>query len=686
MKIGRLPFLLLLLFPLFAIGQSGKKLDSLLHLFSVKKDTSRISIALKISKLYSGKNEDSALYFAKTGLNEALAAKLDNKVCDAYLLIGNSFAHQEIKDSAFFYKWKAVELGKKCGYKKAVANGYSDIGLYHQQAGDLDSALKYVLMSVQMKEQLGDENSLAITYTNLALILSSMGNDSSSIGYYHKAELIFLKLRSFRNYTQVLNNIASYYDGIQKYDTAIELYNRAYHIRDSIGDEEGLSQCMLNIGVAYRNKGDLKNSEKYLTDALALKYRIDDRAFIGTCMLDLAFTYRVEGKFTQAKALLQEVDSIILVRPSKELKRDLYLEYSRFYSDQKNFEMALHYNVMYQQMKDSILDDEKARSLAEMQTKYETAKKEKENLNLQAEGKEKELALEKEQNKNLYLYSGIGILVLILLFSVYAYASKRRSGRLLEEKNAQITRQNSTLKELNKKLIDSEEELTELNSQKDKLFSIISHDLSNPVKAISNYNQAVISRKDEMSKEQLSESFDKLNRSLEPLQGFLDNLLHWSALQQRGISVKKQIVNVKAIVGENIDLYNAYCELKKIRINDSVSQGMFETDPDIFRLVIRNILNNAVKFSPEGGTVHINSKNDNRLFSILIRDEGKGISVEKIEQVINGKTIASEKGTSGESGTGLGLNLVREYVTKLEGKLEIRSSAKGTEVEIQLPV
>ncbi|MBI3510601.1 MAG: tetratricopeptide repeat-containing sensor histidine kinase [Bacteroidetes bacterium] len=672
----------LLLSGFFAIPMAAKqrqRVDSLLHALSVQKDTSRLATLVKLSQSYWGMNEDSAFYYGKLLLRESKQCGNAKRESDAYTILGSCFYHMDKVDSAFAYKWKAIELAQKENYQRGLANGYSDVGLYFKEKGDLDSALKYVLLSAGIREKINDQKSLGVSYHNLGLILIAMNDTEQSLNYYVKAEHIFEQQKQWKNFAAVLNNIASHYDDIHRYDTALILHLHAYHIRDSIGDKSGMSQSLLNLGVLYRNTGDYANAEKYLLQSYELKKVIGETNSLSICLLDLAFTKRLEKKFPAAEALLKSADSLVTIYQGRETRRDLYLEYSRLYSDMKRYDLALNYLTLYQEEKDSIFNEQKLKVLNELQVKFQTAQKEKENLDLKAKGRERDLALAEEKTQNVFLFSGVGILALILAFSFYAYRSKKNSAKKLEEKNNQITAQNNTLKELNKKLIESEDELTELNHSKDKLFSIISHDLSNPVKAISNYNQAVLAQKENMSREQLSDSFEKLDRSIQPLQGFLDNLLHWSALQRMGVNVRKEIFSPGEIIREQAGLYDAHCALKKISmIVNGEKNIMVNTDKNMLRLVLRNLISNAIKFSPENTQVVIRVAKEKNAVSISITDHGAGIPVDVLQKIQQRKTVGSSKGTMGESGTGLGLGLVKEYLSKMGGELSIESSSSGS--------
>jgi two-component system sensor histidine kinase/response regulator len=651
-----------------------------------QQDSFRIKTLIKLSQAYFSIHEDSAMYYALLLKKETEKSAYMDRMSDAYMIVGTCFRHASDMDSALFYKHLALAAAEKSGYQKGVANACSDIGLYEKEIGQFDSAIIYSVRAVEIRERLNDKKTLGTSYINLGLLFYDSKEADKAMYYYRKAAECF-ESTSIKNYALALNDIAAIYDDKKQYDSALVIYKRSLTIRDSIGDRQGVSQVMLNMGVLYRDMNDFVNSEKFLESALELKKSLGgEEETMAICMLDLSETYRVTKKYPQAEGLLNTAFPIAKANQLKELERDICLEYSKVYSDEKKYDLALQFMNLYVEKKDSILDEERLKSLNDLQTKYETVRKEKENAKLTEEGKEKELKIEQGKTQTVYLYAGLGVLLLILAFSFYAYRVKTKSNHLLTEKNDQINRHNKTLKELNLKLIESEEELTVLNKTKDKLFSVISHDISNPVKAIANYNQAILAREGELNREQLAEALRKVNASVQPLQGFIDNLLHWSLLQRNGASSRPEKFNAIEIVNEIISLYMPYAQQKKIALVPDVSSSMrLSADKNMFRLVLRNLVSNAIKYSNEGAKVVISARTTGDKILVKVKDEGNGIDTRKIREILDGKQVSSEKGTFAETGTGLGLTLVTEFLKMNESALQIESNpGNGTSFSFEL--
>ncbi|TND08812.1 MAG: ATP-binding domain-containing protein [Bacteroidetes bacterium] len=682
-------FLFLFSFPI--LSKTPGRIDSLAKVLRTQKDTFRLHTLIKLSQEYLPVNIDSALFYARMLVREAEQSGIEKRTCEAYLIVGSAFHRFPDLDSDFFYKRKAVTLGEKIGYRKMVAKAYNDLGLYEKERSNYKEALELIIRSAEIVEELKDEKSLGVSYMNIAYIMHSQQEEDQAIPYYRKALAIFKKTKKPDNCASVLLNLGSIYDDRKQYDTAMTMYSEAFRICDSIGNKAVKSQAMVNIGVLNRHLGKYDVAVKWLEGALVLKREMKDIDGISVALLDMAQLSRLRKQYAQAEKYLAESETAAFEARVPEQRRDIYGEYAALYTEQGRFADALKYMTKQTTLKDSIMSAEKQKALTEMKTKYDSEKKERENILLRQEAQVNQqkaqvnqLLLEQEQSHKYMLYAGIAALALLLSLAFYAYYQDRKSNRLLTEKNEQVNRYNRTLKELNTRLIESEDQLTQLNNTKDRLFSVVSHDISNPVKAMANYNQALLAQLDKLDREQLAEAVKKINQSIQPLQGLVDNLLHWSMVQKKGLQPKPEKFDLAELAEEAIRLYDSYAAQKNVSVRfDSEKNSSITADKNMVRLVIRNILGNALKYSPPGSSVEISIVNHTTGPVLRVRDKGKGISPGKIKQILAGEVVTSESGTAHETGTGLGLTLVSEYLRMNRGEMKIESAeATGTVFEI----
>ena len=224
------------------------------------------------------------------------------------------------------------------------------------------------------------------------------------------------------------------------------------------------------------------------------------------------------------------------------------------------------------------------------------------------------------------------------------------------------------------------DQLNELNATKDKLFSIIAHDLRSPFQSLLSSSELLAGGIESLSLKDIKSAGNGLNNSLKNLYGLLENLLNWSMMQRGMLEFNPQNINLYDIVFKLIEITNSSAVKKDISFSNIVDKNnLVFADEDMLRSVIQNLITNAIKFTPEKGSIIISSEEKDGFVEVSIKDSGVGIEEEKSSQMFNFGTFYSTRGTSGEKGTGLGLSLCKEFVEKNGGKIWVVSKlGKGS--------
>jgi signal transduction histidine kinase/ligand-binding sensor domain-containing protein len=266
----------------------------------------------------------------------------------------------------------------------------------------------------------------------------------------------------------------------------------------------------------------------------------------------------------------------------------------------------------------------------------------------------------------------------------------REQKEIIEEKNNQLEISNQELKK-------SEMNLIELNATKDKFFSIISHDLKNPLTALLGTADLLSSAYDQLSEEKKRKYILSIDRSASHLYDLLDNLLQWSKSQTGGIQCKPAAIDLSVIIPETLSLYKINAKKKKINLSSNVEENTFAyADRNMVTTVLRNLISNAIKFTDQGGEVRITANADgkNEFVEISVIDSGIGISRENAKKLFKIGTHYSTDGTAKEKGTGLGLILCKEFIEINKGRIwfenpipnaDDNSSGKGSIFKFTLP-
>ncbi|HQI89996.1 MAG TPA: HAMP domain-containing sensor histidine kinase, partial [Tenuifilum sp.] len=284
------------------------------------------------------------------------------------------------------------------------------------------------------------------------------------------------------------------------------------------------------------------------------------------------------------------------------------------------------------------------------------------------------------QNQKLLQKVYIGLILFSLAFAAalyYAYVQKRKANRLLKEKNDEISRQRDAISR-------QADELRELNALKDKLFSIIAHDLRSPLFSL--ITMLNIAKEGHFAPENFKEILDELSVNVNHTTALLENLLTWAKTQMHGVKVNPQNFDLNQLVNSRIQLLNEAAENKEIKLKNSIPDGTFVfADTDMVDIVIRNLISNAIKFCNAGDRITIWSTTGAERVTVCVEDTGKGMTSDVLQKLF-GTQITSTPGTKNEKGTGLGLILCKEFVQLNGGEIWAESQHdKGSKFFFTLP-
>ena len=297
------------------------------------------------------------------------------------------------------------------------------------------------------------------------------------------------------------------------------------------------------------------------------------------------------------------------------------------------------------------------------------------------------------EDHNFYLYLFNHLLALFFIFYglVMIKNENTRYQNQTRDKNWQLRRSN--LKILRQKadisgkavlLEQQTQQLTELNTLKNKLFSIIAHDLKSPLYALRNLFRNV--QLYDLPGEEIKLLIPEVVKELTYTTGLMENLLQWAKSQMQAESVKPQLLDIAGITGEVLQLLRLQADAKRIYIDSKIRQPVYVyADKDMINLVLRNLLSNAIKFTPEEGSIFIEAHEMRSHIEVIVQDTGMGISEEGLRRLMEANYYTT-RGTIGETGTGLGLMLVKEFLSRNGGQMRIESEpGKGSTFAFTLP-
>jgi two-component system, sensor histidine kinase and response regulator len=664
----------------FLYAQNAKKLDSLWSVYKNNADTLKLEALTSITEIYRNNKPDSAIILGDLLIELANKANKKKYVAYGYNLIGHAYLNKGDNELALEFYNKALELNKQKNDLIAIGQSYNNMSTIYQKKADYPKTIFYLLESLKIYEQKkGTEVYISNTYNNLARFYASQKNFDKAMDYAQKSLTLKLKINDKKELANTYNNVGIIYRLQKKYDKALEAQFAALEIRKGLLDKLGLAASYTNISNIYQLQKQFDKSISYMVKALAIQKDIGNKEGMEICYTSLTTIYNLQENDSSARKYADSTLMINKMVDNKEINKMALKQVALVQFKEDSFKLAYENLSESKLINDSLFNIENSNIISDVKTKYEVDKKAIELQTIAAAEKKylskiNDAKLSNEKNQKL-AYGSLALLALAGIgFTFYQYKQKQKTNAQLTEINNKINKQNNTLKTLNTELIVSEENLQKSNNSKEQLISMMSHDLLNPITAITNYNQQIISRK--TSNEDLLKAFKTVDAAIQPMHSLLDNMLQWTAVQKEGIAAKLKMQDVNEIVKEIISIYRPQANLKFIKINDTLQDDfVMETDKSILSLILRNLLNNAIKYSANNTTINISTSNK----TITIQDQGYGMTDEMIG-LLNNKQLDKIEA----KGTGLGLKLCYEFVEAVGAEINFAKNEDGTNVNIKL--
>ncbi|HLA56606.1 MAG TPA: tetratricopeptide repeat-containing sensor histidine kinase [Flavobacterium sp.] len=418
-----------------------------------------------------------------------------------------------------------------------------------------------------------------------------------------------------------------------------------------------ISAIYHNLGLSYFHLQDYKKAEDYLIKSYRLQENQKDTLRVISSSMDLANLYYEQYKDKEAISYFTHAYELSKKAPDFQLKQNAALNMAVMEENRKNYSKSLIYRKEYEQWADSLNNQNEVWGIAELEKKFAVRQKQKQVDILVGENKLK------VAERNALTYAS-AVLLVILSTGVYLFQQKVKS---------------------NKIILMQKTELDHLNATKDKLFSIVSHDLRSSVNALKISNAKLLENLENNNYKELGRLLQNNSIIGNRAYNLLDNLLHWAVLQNKQFYFNKESIRLSNIIEQVAYNYKPFMLNKSIGFLNRVTNDVFVfADQESLKIIIRNLLDNAIKFSEDMGMISIYIRDTGqRYLELVIEDNGKGMS-EAIRQELL-KETALHSINNNRAGTGLGLQLCKSMISKIEGKFDIESKENtGTKIIISL--
>lgn len=683
-------------------------------------DTITINRINKLAAAFTDINPDSTLYYGKLAIDRSLAIKYKRGIADGMLTIaivytlegqyekaqknyiGAKLLYIDLKDdkslSDFYiaygrmynrianyglasdYFKKALEIKERIKDEAGIAECYHNIGWVSDNIGKSSYALDNYFKSLSLDIKLHNSLSAANNYNNIGVVMQEMEIYPKSMEYFKRAIKIWQAQKNIQGISTAYENIGEILMAEKKFDQAITYLLKSLKLTKEQNDKDGLSSLYVDLGLCYGSKKQYAASLNYLDQALQISttYKIDYNkayAYIGFAMV-----------YNQQKDYLNAYKYALLAKTLSGQLRGLpnrtkaALQLSEALGGLQRFEEAYNAQKEYNLLRDSLKSDESVQKLTSFNLESNFAEKQR-HLAEQHQRMD-ELYQQKIQRQGLLsAIFFIIILGMIAILIVY-YKAKRKQqniNTILEDKNHQVLQQKSDLNEQADKLND-------LNNLKDRLISVLAHDLRAPLSTLRGLFGLL--EDDSISHEQFLSMIPQALKKLEYTSDFLDTLLFWINSQMENFDSSSKSFSIKDIVNYETSNYHEQAVSKGITLIDNLSDNFLVSgDPNSIRIVVRNLITNAIKFSRQSDTIVISaSQQEDNYILLSVKDSGVGMSEKQLTKLFKSK-VDSDTGTNNESGTGMGLLFCKDLIEKCNGKIWVESeSGIGTEFFFTLPL
>lgn len=597
------------------------------------------------------------------------------------------YSQMDDYENALKYNFEILEINQQLNDSINTARVFNTIGTLYKNLNDLPKSLEYYYASLEVNRIINidgnNDNSIVSNLLNIGVINQSLRNYRSSINNFNDA-LEIKKQRGTPVEIAVMHNyLASIHYSLSQYSDAKEHTLEAIELLENTDNKRMLATNQKRLAEIFKKLGDYRNAlksyEQYsiLKDSILyhdqlLQEREKYKQYvIGSTekesKLDIIDQEMKELEVRNERALIEQENQKIQLQlrakelqnaslKNKQLEGEKELQTMKLKQKQSETQRQDQEIILLEQKRDLQAVELLKNELLEIERLNEI-EFQKTNINLQ------NAALKASKSRQNFLFGMIGLFVVILVLILIGYRIKQRNNLLLTNQNIEITKQKDQIEGIN-------EELLELNEEKNNLIDIVAHDLKSPLNQIMGFLEIIKITSNEQSVEQ-QEYITKIDQSAKGLKNMVNKILDVSAIESQTDNVSLEQVQLSELLLETINGFEPLASRKNISLKKDIgiNESNSMLDKGFTKEVFTNLLSNAIKYSPLDKTVTVRLCENGEYIRTEFIDEGQGIGKEDMKKLFGKYRKLSARPTAGEDSTGLGLSIVKKYVEVLDGKV-----------------
>jgi len=559
---------------------------------------------------------------------------------------------------------QAKALAEKFRFRKGLAPILENISWIVFRKGNFAKALIYANEATEIYKELNDKRGIANCINNLGAILTEQKRYEESIKILRTASALAREINDLSLMSRCATNMALQFLPMGQLDSAKYYTEFAIESGTKANDPYRVAFGKRTLGDIFLEKNDYANAQRNFFEAL-LPAEMNGSVFLeASTLYRISKTYYLTKNYDKALSYLERNKVLVEKFEFQSEREKTYLLMADLYRIKNNYRKIIEYQDLYLAVHDSLVVQRSNEQMALKLAKYESDIQQ-----AQIDLLTKDALIKGEEIRNHRLWSAIFITGLIVLAIL---------GTILHFGNQRVKRINEDLHDRSQKINEQAQQLRALNATKDKIFSIIGHDLRGPLATLRGLMDLLAGAN--LSHQEFTTLSKKLKNNLDFVSDDLDNLLSWARSQAGGIEPRIERFNPHTVVHELNQLYAETARSKNIALENTIPQSMeINADCNHIKLILRNLIGNSIKFSTHGGRVTAHGHAHDGKVHLSIQDQGKGMSEEEMNNLFFIGTHFTKLGTNNEKGLGIGLLLVKEFVEKNNGTISVTSQlGKGS--------
>ncbi|MFN5883697.1 MAG: tetratricopeptide repeat protein [Bacteroidota bacterium] len=552
------------------------------------------------------------------------------------------------KESVRAVALTSIGLSKEIGYKKGEAESLNLLGRVYRRMAWYDKAISTYLMALKHYESLSDPFHVAMVCNDIAIIYMNLKDYRQVLKYGIRA-LDELELSAGSNGVGKVNlynliGAACFESG--DLVSALNYFKKAQQMAENKNDAEGVAISLVNISKVHRQLGAYDLAVSCIEKSIVIRRALADKSAIAASIIAAAQIYMGQGDFKRASGYLKQAKYLTDSLHEPEITLGFYQVLGEFYKRTGKFREALHLFERVKLFEDSAATVNKSNRINELEAIYQAERRENENAILKKENALKEVDL---LNAKLQQQTTVIIVVFLLIMAAFVVYTLYRKSKINQR-------------------------LTKLNTEKNNIMAVLSHDLKSPFTRLHTHIQQLQTKQINTEDKFLLKNMQEL---VQESSDMIQNLLDVTYLEERKMNLNLSEIDLYESLSMLCDSFKNTADRKRLSIELEVNTAefVFITDAQKFKRIADNLLSNAIKYSNHDKKIQIGVKDEKEGILLSIKDEGQGLDEADMAALFTKFSRLKSVPTGGESSTGMGLYIVKKLCNSLGGKVWCESEA-----------